>query len=101
MRIYDQNLTGTAAAGSGRSQETQKTDRDATTTPAGSGSGSGDRVELSSALGSVSRALSSYQADRANKVQELTVQYQSGLYQPNSQATSQGMVAEALGAGGR
>jgi hypothetical protein len=101
MRIYDQSLTGTTAAGSGRSQETQKADRVATGAPPGAGGGSGDRVELSSALGSVSRALSSYNADRAGKVQALTVQYQAGRYQPSSLATSHGMVAEALGAGAR
>jgi flagellar biosynthesis anti-sigma factor FlgM len=102
MRIYDQNLTGTAAAESGRSQETQKPDREATTPPSGSGSsGSGDRVELSSALASVSRALASYHSDRTAKVQSLTAQFQAGSYQPSSQATSQGMVAEALGAGAK
>jgi flagellar biosynthesis anti-sigma factor FlgM len=100
MRIYDQNLTGAAAAESGRSAEAQKADREAGTPLTGSGSGgSGDRVELSSALASVSRALTSYQADRAGKVQSLTVQVRSGRYQPDSQATSQGMVSEALRAG--
>jgi hypothetical protein len=100
MRIYDQNLTGAAAAESGRSPETQKADREATTSLAGSGSGgSGDRVELSSALASVSRALVSYQSDRAGKVQSLTVQFRSGRYQPDSQATSHGIVSEALSAG--
>ena len=99
MRIYDQNLTGSAAAESGRPQETQKS---AGTPLSGSGSGgSGDRVELSSAMTSVSRALTSYQSDRASKVQSLTEQFQSGRYQPNSQAISQGMVAEAVAAGAK
>jgi hypothetical protein len=79
----------------------QKPDSKATTTPSGSGSGSGDRVELSSGLASVSRALSSYHSDRAGKVRELTMQFQSGNYQPNSLATSQGMVADALSGGAR
>ena len=99
MRIYDQSLTSTAAAESGRSQETQKA---ATASHTGDGgSGSGDRVELSSALTSVSRAMASYHTDRAAKVQALTEQFQSGRYQPDSQAVSQAMVGEALAAGAK
>jgi flagellar biosynthesis anti-sigma factor FlgM len=99
MRIYDQNLAGTAAAESGRSQETQKS---AGAPQSGSGSSvSGDRVELSSAMTGVSRALASYQSDGASKVQSLTAQFQSGRYQPNSQAISQGMVSEAVAAGAK
>jgi len=97
MRIYDRDLTGTASTESGRSQETQKADREATTTASPSGSPSGDRVELSSGLEVVARALAAYGTDRANKMQNLTVQFQSGTYNPNSMAISQGMVAEALG----
>jgi flagellar biosynthesis anti-sigma factor FlgM len=98
MRIYDQSLTNTAAAESGRSQETQKA---ATSPLAGAGGGSGDRVELSSALATVSRALASHHTDRAAKVQALTEQFQSGRYQPDSQAIGQAMVGEALGAGAK
>jgi flagellar biosynthesis anti-sigma factor FlgM len=102
MRIYDRDLTGTASAESGRSQETQKTDRDATTsTSSQSGSSSGDRVELSSGLASVSRALAADGSSRASKVQQLTAQFQSGTYNPDSLAISQGMVAQALGGGGQ
>ena len=99
MRIYDRDLTGAAAAEPGRSQETQRPDREATVAPTGSSSGSGDRVELSSGLASVSRALASYQSDRSAKVESLTVQFQSGNYNPSSLAISQGMVAEALTGG--
>jgi hypothetical protein len=56
-------------------------------------------VELSSALASVSRALMSYQSDRGAKVESLAAQFQSGSYQPNSLATSRGLVAEAVGTG--
>jgi hypothetical protein len=97
MRIYDRDLTGTASAESGRSQETQKVDREAPTTSSQSASPTGDRVELSSGLASVSRALAAYGTDRANKVQQLTMQVQFGTYSPNSLGTSQGMVAQALG----
>ena len=98
MRIYDRDLTGTASAESGRSQETQKADRDATTSRTSqSGTNSGDRVELSSGLASVSRALTAYGSSRASKVQQLTAQFQSGTYRPDSLAISQGLVAQALG----
>lgn len=60
---------------------------------------SSDTVELSSGLASVSRALSAYGSDRANKVQQLSTQFQSGTYQPSSMAISQGMVAQALSGG--
>ena len=99
MRIYDRDLTGTASAEAGRSQETQKTDREPTTTSSQASSGTGDRVELSSGLASVSRALTSYSADRASKVQQLSAQFQSGNYHPNSAAISQGIVAQALSNG--
>jgi hypothetical protein len=99
MRIYDQGLTGSAATETGRAQETQKTDRDAAATASQSATAPGDRVELSSGLAIVSRALAAYGASRTHKVQQLTTQYQSGSYQPNSLAISQGMVAHALTAG--
>jgi flagellar biosynthesis anti-sigma factor FlgM len=99
MRIYDRDLTGTASAESGRSQETQKADRDATAASSQSGGTPSDRVELSSGLATVSRALAAYGSDRANKVQQLTAQVQSGSYSPSSLSISQGMVANALGGG--
>ena len=101
MRVYDRELTGTAAAESGRSQETQKVDRETSTTSSQTGTASGDRVELSSGLASVSRALAAYGSDRANKVQQLTAQFQSGGYQPSSLAISQGMVAASLSGGAK
>jgi hypothetical protein len=99
MRIYDQNLTGTAASESGRSQETQRADRDGTATSSQPGTSTGDRVELSSGLAGVSRALAAHGSERANKVQQLTAQFQSGAYNPSSLAISQGMVAQAIGSG--
>jgi anti-sigma28 factor (negative regulator of flagellin synthesis) len=97
MRIYDRDLTGTAAADSGRAQETQKTDRDTSATSSRSSSASsGDSVHLSTGLASVARALTTDASDRASKVQQLATQFQSGTYKPNSQSTSQSMVAQAL-----
>jgi anti-sigma28 factor (negative regulator of flagellin synthesis) len=101
MRIYDLNLTGTSAAETGRTQETQRPDL-ADSAKAGRGADrSSDRVELSSTLGSLSRAIAAHQSDRAPRVQALAAQYQSGNYHPNSQATSRAMVTDALAADGR
>ena len=100
MKVYDVNLTGPSASESGRAQETQKADRGSNSRPSTANSSS-DRVELSETLARISRAVSSYSADRANKVQALAGQYQSGNYRPDSVKTSQGMVAEALGSGTR
>jgi anti-sigma28 factor (negative regulator of flagellin synthesis) len=97
MKVYDVNLTGPSASESGRAQETQKADRGSNSQAATNSSS--DRVELSGTMARISRAISSYGADRAGKVQALARQYQSGNYQPDSVKTSQGMVAEALGSG--
>jgi flagellar biosynthesis anti-sigma factor FlgM len=99
MRIYDRDLTGTASAESGRSQETQRAKQETATTQSQSGSASSDRVELSSGLAGVTRALAAYGSDRTSKVQQLAAQFQSGSYNPDSLAISQGMVAQALSGG--
>ncbi len=99
MRVYERDLAGSAPSESGRSSDTQKLDRGSGTAPALSGGSSGDRVELSSGLASVSRALASENSDRANKVLQLATQFQDGSYEPSSLAISQGLVAEALTAG--
>jgi anti-sigma28 factor (negative regulator of flagellin synthesis) len=99
MRIYDGNLTGTTAE-TGRAAETQRPERETSTRGGSSAaSGGGDRVELSNALGSLSRALTSYSSGRSSRVEALSAQYQSGQYQPDASATSRGMVAEALTGG--
>jgi len=98
MKVYDVNLTGPSASESGRAQETQKADREGNPRPA-TGTSSSDRVELSGTMARISRAVSSYSADRTNKVQMLAGQYRSGNYRPDSVKTSQGVVAEGLGSG--
>jgi hypothetical protein len=98
MKVYDQSLTGASSAGSARTQETQRTER-GDTARTGGGSGGGDRVELSGALGSLSRAMATFRASRSGKVRALAAQYQSGAYRPDAAATSRRMVSDALGAG--
>jgi len=53
-------------------------------------------VDLSAALGSLARAMSSFDASRAGRVQALAAQYQSGAYKTDSAATSRSMIAAAL-----
>jgi flagellar biosynthesis anti-sigma factor FlgM len=66
--------------------------------PAGGGSsGSGpDTAELSSLAGKISQAVSQDGADRAAKVDQLRAQVTAGTYQADSQATSHGIVNDAL-----
>ena len=106
MRIYDQNLTGTSAPETGRAQESQNPSRAGTVKSPSSGVDGGsavdksnDRVEFSGALSRLSRTLATYESSRANRVNALAVEYQSGKYQPDSTATSKGLVTEALSAG--
>ena len=95
MKVYDRNLTGAGAAETGRTQETHASDRAAGASLAGT-KGEGDRVELSTTLGRVSRALASYGSDRAARVQALSAQYQSGQYRVDSMATGRAMIQDAL-----
>jgi anti-sigma28 factor (negative regulator of flagellin synthesis) len=102
MRVYDRNLTEASTGETGRAQETQKTERTGSSAPARTGAeGSGDRIEFSSALGSLSRAMSTYNSGRASRIQSLESQYQSGNYRPDSHATSRAMVSQALTAESR
>ena len=103
MRIYDRDLSGVASAESGRSQEAQRAEREQNPGKAGgtSAAGQADRVEFSSSLASVSRALSSNSQGRSEKVSALAAQFQAGSYQPNSLATSQSMVSDALSGGAK
>ena len=101
MRINDRNLTGATPAESGRAQEAQKPNRNQgvqTETP--TTDKAGDRVELSSTLEALSRAISAFGAERSNRVQLHAVQYQRGTFHPDSEATARGIVSEALLAGG-
>jgi len=50
-------------------------------------------------MSQLSRALATFESTRANRVQALAVEYQSGKYKPDPVATSKGLVSEALSAG--
>lgn len=100
MRVNDSNLTGVT------SPESQRTTQTGEASATGRGGNirttsghSGDTVEFSTSLDSLSRAMSSMGADRAERIQQLTAQYQNGTYQPDSVLTARGMIAESLAAG--
>ncbi len=97
MKVYDRGLT---PAETGQTQDVQKLNNSSSGKSTNRGADpSGDRVEFSGSLGRLSRTISTYDSGRANHIASLAAQYQSGNYLPNSAATSQGMVSEALGAG--
>jgi anti-sigma28 factor (negative regulator of flagellin synthesis) len=100
MKIYDVNVTGASTAGAGRAQETHRAAGEAGMRGAAA-SASGDHIELSGALSSLGRALTTYRGDRAANVEALAAQYRNGTYQVDSLATSRGMVAGALAQEGR
>jgi flagellar biosynthesis anti-sigma factor FlgM len=94
MRVTNQNLTGASAAGTSNTQDVQKSGNSSSSSA--TASAGGDTVELSSTMGSLSRAMQSFGSSRANMVQSLAAQYQSGTYQVDSAAISRGMISEAL-----
>ena len=100
MRIQDRTTLGPSAAETGRAGETQKTGQNTAGKTPLTGSADGDRVELSSALGRLSQAISSYASQRAERIQALAGDYQAGRFRPNSLATSRALVGEALAAHG-
>lgn len=101
MRINDRNAAGPEATPAGHTSETQKAGQNAGRTGTTGSPETGDRVELSSTLGRLSQAIATHSAQRSSRVQTLSADYQGGRYQPNSEATSKGMIAEALSAGSR
>ena len=96
MRVHDRTSLGPSAAETGPSAETQKAGRESAARGGAAGSADGDRVELSSTLGRLSQAIATQATGRSQRVEALAADYQSGRYQPNSEATSRALVAEAL-----
>ena len=95
MRVYDRNLTGTAAPESGRAQKADRFQTGSGDRATGTG---GDRVELSATLGKLARVLEADQSGRTGKVAALAAQYRSGNYHPDAAAISRRMVADAMDA---
>ena len=95
MKLYDR-----AGAETVHSQHVRRLSNTSTRKSADRGAdASWDRVQFSGNLGRLARIFSTYDATRANRVQVLAAQHQSGNYRPDSAATSLGIVREALAAG--
>ena len=97
MKVNDRNLVGPMAE-SARTQETQRAEGHSRSGATRMGGGL-DRVELSSAAGSIARALGADDSDRAARLSTIAADYQAGRYQPDSLATSRGLIAESQGGG--
>jgi anti-sigma28 factor (negative regulator of flagellin synthesis) len=95
MKVTNQNLTGASTAGASGAQEIQKSGAGISSTARANAGG--DSVELSSTLGSLSRAMQSYNSNRQSMVESLAAQYQSGTYKVDPAAVSRGMISAALG----
>ncbi len=97
MKIYESGFGGASGVGGARGSEPISPQTN------GKGGGStvstGDHVDLSSGLNSLSRALSSFETGRAQKVQALTSQYQSGNYKVDAAAVSHSIVNAAISGG--
>ncbi len=93
MKVTSQDLSQLGAAGASQTTETRS---GASGSTASSNKGR-DRVDFSSTLGSLSRAMTTDGSSRDSKVQALTAQYQSGSYSASSASVAGGMVSEALG----
>jgi len=98
MRVNDRNALGSAAVEAGRTAETQRSDRTDAGRP-GAADTTNDRVEFSSSLSRLSRAISVDKAQRNSHVQALAAAYQAGTYRPHSLGASRGLIAEAAGTG--
>jgi len=98
MRVYDRNMTGASAAEAGRTPDAAKAGGAASSHGAGS-SRSGDHVELSDALGRLSRALDTSGGERAKRVEALAALYGAGKYSVDPAKVSHAMVAEAITSG--
>jgi anti-sigma28 factor (negative regulator of flagellin synthesis) len=84
MRVNDQNAAGSATGNIGSTQDVQRSDRSGAAQSSNPDS-NGDRVEFSSALGSLSQAISAA--------------YQNGTYRVDPMTISKAMVADAATAG--
>jgi hypothetical protein len=100
MRIHNQTSLGPPATQPGRTGKTQKAGLSSTVPTSAAGSAGNDQIELSSTLGPVFQAIGAFASQRAVRVDALAGEYDSGSFRPNSEATSQAMVIDALTAHG-
>src|SRR5882672_3265487 len=97
MRVDDRNLNGAGGPQPGRAPAAYETGRAGSTTGAQvTETAGGDRAEISSVAGTVSQAITTHAADRAQRVEKLAAAYRSGQYSVSAQSASQALVRDAL-----
>jgi hypothetical protein len=97
MRVEERNLNGAGGPQPGRATESQEAGRPGSTVSGHvSESAGGDRAEISSVAGTVSQALTTHAAERAQRVGKLAAEYRAGQYNVNARSASQALVRDAL-----
>ena len=97
MRVEERNLNGTSGPQPGRASESHEAGRSGSTVGAQiSESAGGDRAEISSVAGTVSQAITTHAAERAQRVGKLAAEYRAGQYNVSARLTSQALVRDAL-----
>jgi len=97
MRVEERNLNGAGGPQPGRASASHEAGRLGSTVGAQvSESAGGDRAEISSVAGTVSQALSTHAAERAQRVGKLAAEYRAGQYNVSARSASQALVRDAL-----
>ena len=97
MRVEDRNLNGAGGPQPGRAPGAYETGRTGSTTGAQvTETAGGDRAEISSLAGTVSQAITTYAAERAQRIEKLASEYRSGQYKVSARSASQALVRDAL-----
>jgi hypothetical protein len=97
MRVEDRNLTGAGGPQPGRAPGAYETGRTGSTVGAQvTETAGGDRAEISSLAGTVSQAIRTHAAERAQRIGKLAAEYRAGQYNANARSASQALVRDAL-----
>lgn len=93
MKVTSHDVSQSGVAGAGGAHDAHKSTGSGGTNKSSGGS---DHVDFSSAIGSLSRAMSSDSSSRQSRIQVLAAQYQAGSYKSDSMAISRGVISEAF-----
>jgi hypothetical protein len=97
MRVEDRNLNGPGGLQPGHAAEPHEAGRLGSTVGAQiSETAGGDRAEISSVAGTVSQAITTHAAERAQRVGKLAAEYRAGQYNVSARSASQALVRDAL-----
>ena len=97
MRVEDRNLNGPGGLQPGHATEPHEAGRLGSTVGAQvSETAGGDRAEISSVAGTVSQAITTHAAERAQRVGKLAAEYRAGQYNLSARSASQALVQDAL-----